>query len=67
MRTQSGVKDTFQLHFLDKLWNSYKKVRGVHKKQEALDAMIEDLPEIIMSPVWRIKGECVLKVFFDCV
>lgn len=56
MRTSSGVKDTYQLHFLEKLFSSYKNKRGTQDKQTALDAEIKNLPDDITSPVWRIKG-----------
>jgi hypothetical protein len=56
MRTESGVKDTYQMFFLDKIFKSYKKKRGRELKQAALDREIKSLPDIITSPVWRIKG-----------
>jgi len=56
MRTASGVKDTYQMFFLDKLFKSYQKKRGREPKQAALDKELESLPDIITSPVWRIKG-----------
>ncbi|RDB27987.1 hypothetical protein Hypma_002121 [Hypsizygus marmoreus] len=58
MRTRTGIKDTFQMFHLDKLYDSYKKKRGTAKKQEALDAQIASLPndpDVLLSPVWRIK------------
>ncbi|KAJ3967756.1 hypothetical protein EV361DRAFT_965326 [Lentinula raphanica] len=54
--TSSGVKDTFQEHFLDRLFNSYSKKRTTATRQAALDQEIRNLPEEITSPVWRIKG-----------
>ncbi|KAL6306470.1 hypothetical protein BKA93DRAFT_840752 [Sparassis latifolia] len=56
MRTESGIKDTYQKFFLDKLFDSYKKKRGTKSKQDALDAALASLPDDIISPVWRIKG-----------
>ncbi|KAK6984177.1 hypothetical protein R3P38DRAFT_3333013 [Favolaschia claudopus] len=62
MRTASGIKDTFQLVFLEKLFESYsalpkyKGKRGPKAKQEALDAKVRSLPPNTTSPVWRIKG-----------
>ena len=56
MRTDSGVKDTYQMFFIDKIFRSYKKKRGTATKQAALDAQLEALPDNITSPVWRIKG-----------
>ncbi|KAJ7435966.1 hypothetical protein B0H11DRAFT_2256623 [Mycena galericulata] len=59
MRTASGIKDTFQLVFLEKLFDSYKGKRGVNAKQEALDSKLRSLPKNTTSPVWRIKGQIV--------
>jgi hypothetical protein len=56
MRTESGIKDTYQNFFLEKLFKSYKNKRGADSKQAALDKEIKSLPDNIMSPVWRIKG-----------
>ncbi|KAF7975989.1 hypothetical protein HWV62_8148 [Athelia sp. TMB] len=56
MRTETGIKDTFQMHFLDKLFKSYKGKRGRESKQAALDREVDALPPFITSPVWRIKG-----------
>lgn len=58
MRTASGVKDTFQLVFLEKLFESYKGKRGKKAKQAALDAKVQSLPKNTTSPVWRIQGGC---------
>ncbi|KAK7006456.1 hypothetical protein R3P38DRAFT_3038299 [Favolaschia claudopus] len=55
-RTESGVKDTYQLHFLEKMFESYRDKRGRAAKQAALSARIASLPKNITSPVWRIKG-----------
>jgi len=56
MRTESGIKDTHQMFFLEKLFKSYKNKRGHESRQAALDEEIESLPDVITSPVWRIKG-----------
>jgi len=56
MRTDSGIKDTYQMFFIDKIFRSYKKKRGKATKQAALDAQLEAFPDNINSPVWRIKG-----------
>lgn len=61
MRTESGIKDTFQIHFLDQIFSSYKNKRGRASKQTALDARLALLPDNITSPVWRIKGAYTLK------
>lgn len=56
MRTESGIKDTYQMHFLEKIFASYKGKRGAKAKQAALDAKLETMPQQTTSPVWRIKG-----------
>jgi hypothetical protein len=56
MRTASGIKDTFQLVFLEKLFVSYKNKRGKPARQAALAAEQAKLPKTITSPVWRIEG-----------
>lgn len=56
MRTETGTKDTYQLHFLEKLFSSYSKKRGTASKQAALDLELAKLPSNTTSPVWRIKG-----------
>ena len=55
-RTETGIKDTTQEHFLEKLFASYKGKSGTRKKQEAFDAAVGQLPPDITSPVWRIDG-----------
>lgn len=52
-RTQTGVKDTFQEFFFDRLFSSYKHKRGIDK-QRALDEAICALPDEITSPIWRL-------------
>ena len=64
MHTESGVKDTYQMFFLDKLFKSYKK-RGQESKQAALNREIESLPDNITSPVWRIKGTMMIYNLFN--
>ena len=56
MRTESGVKDNVQEHFLDKLFASYKGKQGTQAKQAALDSAIQSLPSNITSAVWRLKS-----------
>lgn len=55
-RTNTGIKDTIQEHFFDRLFSSYEKVNGVQAKQDTLDAAVDSLPEDITNPVWRLKG-----------
>ncbi|KAK6997382.1 hypothetical protein R3P38DRAFT_3416225 [Favolaschia claudopus] len=56
LRTETGLKDTFQLVFIEKLFASYHKKRGAQTKQAALDAAVAALPKETTSPVWRIRG-----------
>ncbi|KAJ6542980.1 hypothetical protein B0H19DRAFT_1212717 [Mycena capillaripes] len=56
MQTETGLKDKFQMVFIDKLFDSYKKKRGPETKRAALDTTLVSLPQNTMSPVWRIKG-----------
>ncbi|PBK83841.1 hypothetical protein ARMGADRAFT_1048371 [Armillaria gallica] len=56
MQTESGIKDTYQMHFLECLQNSFKKKCGAENCQRALDEEIARLPSNTHSPVWHIKG-----------
>jgi hypothetical protein len=55
-RTEFGLKDNYQMFFLDLLASAYKGKRGAESKQKALDAKLSSLPKNPYSPVWRIKG-----------
>uniref|UniRef100_A0A0W0FN34 Uncharacterized protein n=1 Tax=Moniliophthora roreri TaxID=221103 RepID=A0A0W0FN34_MONRR len=55
-QTQHGIKDTYQMFFIDRLVNSYKGQRTLADKQTALKCAIEALPDCTMSPIWRIRG-----------
>ncbi|ESK81523.1 hypothetical protein Moror_15665 [Moniliophthora roreri MCA 2997] len=55
-QTQHGIKDTYQMFFIDRLVNSYKGRRTLADKQTALKCAIEPLPDRTMSPIWRIRG-----------
>ncbi|KAH9482318.1 hypothetical protein JR316_0004416 [Psilocybe cubensis] len=54
MRTKTGIKDTMQEFFLDKLSNSYKGVYGPKDKQKVLESEMAKLPPSIISPVWQL-------------
>ncbi len=56
-RTDTGVKDTFQLFHLEGLFRSYKHKKGYEAKQAALTEAIAALPDHTTNPIWRIKGE----------
>ncbi|KAJ7844241.1 hypothetical protein B0H14DRAFT_2585305 [Mycena olivaceomarginata] len=49
-RTETGLKDTYQLFFLEKLFESYKNKKGRAAKQAALNARLAELPKITTSP-----------------
>ncbi|KAK1231629.1 hypothetical protein PQX77_005252 [Marasmius sp. AFHP31] len=55
-RTRTGLKDTYQMFFVDKLLKSYKSRRTDVTKTLALNRAVQDLPLETMSPVWRIRG-----------
>jgi hypothetical protein len=55
-KTESGVKDTYQQHFLDQLHDAYKQKRGAKAKEEALKAHLAQMQDNPTSPVWRIAG-----------
>ncbi|KAF7358543.1 hypothetical protein MVEN_00905200 [Mycena venus] len=50
MRTENGLKDKFQMVFIDRLFESYKKKRGAETKRAALEAAVASLPANTMSP-----------------
>ncbi|RXW18687.1 hypothetical protein EST38_g7167 [Candolleomyces aberdarensis] len=58
-QTNSGIKDRFQLHFLEQLFESYKGLRGPRAKEKALKTKLASLPENedgMINPVWRVRG-----------
>jgi len=61
MKTNTGLKDTFQDYFTDRIFEFTSKLRGsARDKQAALDKMVKQLPQDskdTMSPVWRIRGK----------
>ena len=57
MKTETGIKDTFLEHFLNRMADSYRNVKGKVPKTRALDEFCAtSLPANIVSPVWRIDG-----------
>ncbi|KAI0311059.1 hypothetical protein OF83DRAFT_1177947 [Amylostereum chailletii] len=57
LKTERGVKDTFLEHFLDKVSNFSKRLKGkTADKQNTINEYIQELPEFPVSPVWRIKS-----------
>ena len=57
MKTETGIKDTFLEHFLERMANSYRDVKGRAPKTQALgEFCATSLPANIISPVWRIGG-----------
>ncbi|KAL0567238.1 hypothetical protein V5O48_014753 [Marasmius crinis-equi] len=55
-RTRTGLKDTFQMFFVNRLLNSYKGRRTLATKTTALEQAKASLPAETSSPVWRIRG-----------
>ena len=60
-RTSTGVKDTFQLHFLNQLFDSYKNKRAAHTKEAALNAKVTTMfqakqPEDMINPLMKVNG-----------
>ncbi|KAH9482828.1 hypothetical protein JR316_0004928 [Psilocybe cubensis] len=53
-KTKTGIKDTYQDFFLEKLLTSYAKKKGPMEKQAALDEAIQNLPDDIISPIWDL-------------
>ncbi|KAJ3720842.1 hypothetical protein DFJ43DRAFT_1001105 [Lentinula guzmanii] len=57
LKTALGIKDTYQDHFTDLIFNLQKTLRGGEShKQEEVNKLLANLPKNICSPVWRIKG-----------
>ncbi|KAF8148334.1 hypothetical protein K438DRAFT_1625608, partial [Mycena galopus ATCC 62051] len=55
-KTESGIKDTFQGAFLDRVFAiSTKKGRPKPVKQVEVTTLLRKFPKDITSPVWRIK------------
>ena len=55
LKTDKGVKDTFQEFFLDKISSAIKNKRTVSERNEAI-VNVSDLPEDPMNPVLRLLG-----------
>uniref|UniRef100_A0A0W0FLY7 Uncharacterized protein n=1 Tax=Moniliophthora roreri TaxID=221103 RepID=A0A0W0FLY7_MONRR len=49
--TQTGMKDAYQMHFVNQLLNSYKGCRSLATKIAALNQAQSTMPEQTMSPV----------------
>jgi hypothetical protein len=55
-KTETGVKDTYQEFFLDKLSDATKKIRKTEARAQAFRQAVESFPANTISPVWQIKG-----------
>lgn len=56
-KTNTGIKDAFLDHFLKKMADSYRSLKGKAAKTQALDEFCAvALPANIISPVWRVDG-----------
>ncbi|KAJ3846278.1 hypothetical protein EV368DRAFT_70052, partial [Lentinula lateritia] len=57
MKTESGVKDTYQAHFIDKIQAiAMRKALSKDMKQWEIERLKHSLPQHLTSPVWHIKG-----------
>lgn len=58
MKTEWGIKDTFQDFFTNRIFTFIRKTRApLAEKQRLLESFIaNELPRDVVSPVWRIKG-----------
>ena len=60
LKTENGVKDTYQEVFAEKIFSFLQKFQNKEKKEEKqaeLDKFVKGLPSNPRSPVWRIKGK----------
>ncbi|KAJ3558207.1 hypothetical protein NP233_g11552 [Leucocoprinus birnbaumii] len=59
LKTENGVKDTFQEHFLLKLDKFIKTLPpgSYQQKQEQIDQFVKSFPEHTVSPMWRIQED----------
>ncbi|KAJ3809763.1 hypothetical protein EV368DRAFT_89490 [Lentinula lateritia] len=55
-RTNTGLKDTFQTYFIDRLLDAGKRRRGNVDPKTVVNQLVETFPSETMSPVWRIRG-----------
>ncbi|KAF5367924.1 hypothetical protein D9758_004368 [Tetrapyrgos nigripes] len=56
LKTLLGIKDTYQDHFTELIFDLLKETRGsANEKQQQVDSMLEEFPENISSPIWRIQ------------
>ena len=62
-KTEQGIKDTFQEHFLDILSNSHKTKCTILEKRQALAACLTKMPENTTSPVLRLQGKSINTFF----
>ncbi|KIJ48475.1 hypothetical protein M422DRAFT_125766, partial [Sphaerobolus stellatus SS14] len=56
MAKECGLKDTYQLFFMEMVWNACKSLRRTLNKDFAINILLAKLPLFPMSPVWRIKS-----------
>lgn len=57
LRTSTGIKDTYQHHFLNLVLNATYKHKGtIPEKQNLINAALSKIPENPIGPMWNIKG-----------
>ena len=55
-KTETGLKDMYLDHFIDRISSAYSKVNSYIHKQKVIDEMLPSIPAKPFSPVWRIQG-----------
>lgn len=58
-RTRTGIKDSFQTWFLERLFKvTTRKGQSRNSKEADIAALLNEFPpgEQTMSPIWRIQG-----------
>lgn len=58
-RTNTGIKDTIQEHFLEQIFKAVNEASGKPDKVAAIRRTVSTFPENITSPVWRLAGALV--------
>ena len=58
IKTDNGVKDTYQEYFLDKSSDFIRALNGtVEEKQRKLEQFVGTLPKKPINPLFRLQGE----------
>ncbi|TEB26579.1 hypothetical protein FA13DRAFT_1888971, partial [Coprinellus micaceus] len=60
LKREKGIKDMYQEHFTEKVFDFMKKLSGgVPERQAKVDELVKTLPkdEMLASPIWRIQDD----------